>query len=56
VPKRFSSFFFSIVYWSIYLFYTEIRQSALQGDPINELSVSLQQVLQDGAGEEYQEE
>lgn len=31
-------------------------QSQLKGDDVNEMSVMLNQVLQDGAGEEYQEE
>jgi trafficking protein particle complex subunit 3 len=34
----------------------QMVQSQLKGDDINEIRVSLQQVLQQGAGEEYQEE
>lgn len=35
---------------------TAIAQSMLAGDTINEITVSLNQVLEDGAGEDYQEE
>ena len=34
----------------------QFAQSALKGDAVNEISVSLNQILQDGAGEDYQEE
>jgi Transport protein particle (TRAPP) component len=34
----------------------QMVQSQLKGDDVNEIRVSLQQVLQQGAGEEYQEE
>jgi hypothetical protein len=33
-----------------------MKRSVLKGDAVNELSVSLNQVLRDGAGEDYQEE
>jgi hypothetical protein len=33
-----------------------MRQSVLKGDAVNEIHVSLNQVLRDGAGEDYQEE
>lgn len=34
----------------------EMRQSVLKGDAVNEISVTLNQVIRDGAGEDYQEE
>lgn len=34
----------------------KIQQSILQGDTINEISITLNQILQEGAGEDYQEE
>lgn len=34
----------------------KVEQSMLTGDAVNEISISLNQVLQEGAGEEYQEE
>ena len=34
----------------------EMRQSVLRGDAVNEISVTLNQVIRDGAGEDYQEE
>jgi trafficking protein particle complex subunit 3 len=34
----------------------EMKQSVLKGDAVNEISVTLNQVIRDGAGEDYQEE
>jgi trafficking protein particle complex subunit 3 len=34
----------------------EMKQSVLRGDAVNEISVTLNQVIRDGAGEDYQEE